>query len=182
MGTPRKGIPWTPQQDRNLKSIWHSGKRIKENMRLFGEHTYAAVITHAYEIGLGKRKNCPRGQTPIAQKLMLRELAKMPANRFRLADIMQLDPATTHKRLRLLHKAGAVHISGWERRRAYSAMVPIFKVGKGIDAPKPPKLTSAEKERRRRAEIKRKRIVCGEVVQNVNPFSVAMNQVIGEAA
>lgn len=182
MGTPRKGIPWTQWQDRELRKIWHSGKRIKENMHLFGDHSYAAVITHAYELGLGKRQNCPRGQAPIAEKLMMRQLAKMPANRFKLAHIMQLDPATTHKRLLLLHKAGQVHISGWERRFAYSALVPIFKAGKGADAPKPAKPTKAENERKRRAEIKRKRIVSGDIVQNVNPFAIAMNQVISEAA
>lgn len=182
MGKSRKGIPWTQWQDRELRKIWHSGKRIKENMHLFGEHSYAAVLTRANDIGLGKRKNCPRGQAPIAEKLMLRQLEKMDTNRFRLANLLQLHPATTHKHLNALHKAGKAHICRWERTTPYSAFVPVYKAGKGIDAPKPARLSGAEKERRRRAEMKRRRVVSGDIVQNVNPFAIAMNQVISEAA
>jgi hypothetical protein len=178
MGTPRKGIPWLPEEDAALKSIWHSGERIKNHIHLFGDHSYAAIITHAHDIGLGKRQNCPRGQAPIAEKLMLRELGKGPVNRFKLADILQLDPSTTHKRLIALHRAGKVSISGWERRSAYSAMVPIYRVGKGEDAPKPPKRSNAENERRRRARRKEHRVMSGETVKTVNPFNTAMNQIL----
>ena len=182
MGAPRKGIPWLPEQDEALKLIWHSGERIKSHIHLFGEHSYAAILTRAYELRLGKREKCPRGQAPIAEKLMLRELEKGPVNRFKLADILQIDPSTTHKRLLALHRAGKVSISGWERRSAYSAMVPIYRVGNGIDSPKPPKRSNAENERRRRARNKERRVMGGETVKTVNPFNTAMNQILQIAA
>jgi len=168
-------FPWTRKQDAALRDIWHSGKRIKENMHLFGEHSYAAVITHASEIGLGKRINCPRGASPASPQIILRLLAERgPLNRFTAAALLGVDDSNTHKHIKRLHKAGAVHIVDWKRRKPSSAYVPVFAAGPGSDVPKPAKLTSAQKEARRRA-VRKQAVIC-------NPFAAAMNQIMQEAA
>jgi hypothetical protein len=171
-----KAVPWTPEQDESLRQIWPTNKRIKANMDLFGEHTYGAIMTRAYELELGKRPNCPRGQSPIAWKLVEYQLKRNPLNRYRAAERANLDPATTHKVLTLAHAERRVHIFDWERRTKTSALIPVYKLGDGVDKPKPPKLSNVEKTRRARERDKRRRIFAGESVQGFNPFVTAIGQ------
>ncbi|WP_155122377.1 hypothetical protein [Burkholderia ubonensis] len=169
-----KPVPWTPEQDTELREIWKTNKRIKANMDLFGDHTYAAIMTRAYELGLGRRPACQRGQSPIAWTLIERELRKQPANRYRLSDVLKLHPATAHKELNAKRDAGLVHICRWERRSKTSAHVPVYALGPGLDVPKPAALTANEKQRRSRTHEKQQRLLGGTPVKGINPFLTAV--------
>lgn len=168
---------WTTEQDEALRKIWPTGERLKLNMHRFGDHSYAAVITRAYQLGLGKREKCFRGQSPIAWTLIQRVLKTGPADRFRVAELTSLDPATTHKQLRKANLDGIVHIGSWARRHGSGKMVPVYSLGKGIDAAKPPRQTDAEKGRRLRARNRQSKVVSGAITRGVNPFSTLMQQV-----
>jgi hypothetical protein len=168
-------FPWTADQDAALRGIWHSGKRIKENMHLFGQHSYGSVITRAWDLRLGKRTNCPRGASPASPRIILRLLAdRGPLDRFTAAVLLGIDESNAHKHMKAMHLAGMLHIVDWKRRTTSSRYVPVFAAGAGVDAPKPPRLTSAEKESRRRAVRKQATVA--------HPFAVAMNQIMREAA
>lgn len=54
------------------------------------------------------------------------------------------------RELALLHKAGKVWVSGWEKR--YYQWIPIYSPGSKPDVPKPPRLTGAERMRTLRAK------------------------------
>lgn len=54
------------------------------------------------------------------------------------------------RELALLHKAGKVWVSGWEKR--YYQWIPVYSPGNKPDVPKPPRLTGAERMRALRAK------------------------------
>lgn len=54
------------------------------------------------------------------------------------------------RELALLHKAGKVWVSGWEKR--YYQWIPIYSPGHRKDVPKPPPVPGAERQRRYRAK------------------------------
>lgn len=54
------------------------------------------------------------------------------------------------RELALLHKAGKVWVSGWEKR--YYQWIPIYSPGHRKDVPKPPPVPGAERQRRNRAK------------------------------
>lgn len=49
-----------------------------------------------------------------------------------------------HDTLRILHRAGAIHIARWKRGMQGPAC-PVYLWGQGVDAERPKKLTSAQK-------------------------------------
>jgi hypothetical protein len=49
-----------------------------------------------------------------------------------------------------MRRKGLVHRSGW--RRQPDGIAALFKAGKGVDAPKPPRTTSLERVRKMRAK------------------------------
>ncbi|MDR6381806.1 hypothetical protein [Paraburkholderia caribensis] len=173
LGPRRHWLDWTPEQDAELRRMWPTSERIHSNMEKFAPHSYAAVLTRAYLLGLGKRPAPPRGQAPVAWPIIERELRKGPAHRYRLAELLRLHPSTVSKQLGLQHDANAVHITDWHRRTRTSAPIPVYTLGAGVDVPKPAPLTSAEKMRRVTANARQRRILRAEPVRGVNPFATA---------
>ncbi|WP_175980037.1 hypothetical protein [Caballeronia zhejiangensis] len=166
---------WTEEQDAALRKIWHSGESIKRNMDRFGEHSYAALVTRANMLGLGKRAVSLRGQSPIAWPLMERELRRGPADRFRLAEKVGIDGSTAHKHINRARKAGLVHITNWIRPNG--KFIPVYRLGAGTDMPKPRPSTDAEYQRQRNARQTQLRVQRGETVRGVNPFATLIHQV-----
>lgn len=56
--------------------------------------------------------------------------------------------------LKKLHEAGSVRIVGWKRPQGSGALAAIWAWGKGADAPRPAKLTNAERCRRYQAALR----------------------------
>lgn len=54
-----------------------------------------------------------------------------------------------------LHRTGAIHIEAWSVRQVgRSTRIPVFKCGKGEDAPRPANFTSAERQASHMARVR----------------------------
>jgi hypothetical protein len=137
LGKRSSPITWTQEQDDHIRRLWPTGERFKAHMELFGAHSYSAIMNRAYELGLGKRPKCPRGQSPIAWILIESELAKCPTDRRFLAAALTLHPATVYEQIRVAHKAGLVRVVKWNRRSSGGKPTPVYALGAGEDAPMP---------------------------------------------
>jgi hypothetical protein len=75
-----------------------------------------------------------------------------------LADLTGLHLETTRDFLKEMHKRKLVHIAQWDTKLNRRIKLPMYKLGEGIDKPKPPRLSSAEttKRYRQRQKIKEK--------------------------
>lgn len=156
-------LVWTQEHDDHIRRLWPTGERFKAHMELFGDHSYYAIMNRAYELGLGKRPNCPRGQAPIAWILIERELKKGSVDPLLLAAAVNLHPSTVYEQIRIAHSKGLIHIVDWKRRSSGGKPIPVYAVGPGQDAPMPARLSNAETCRLSRT---RKRAAS-------NPFAVA---------
>lgn len=158
---------WTQEQDDHIRRLWPTSERFKAHMDLFGDHSYMSIMNRAYELGLGKRPNCPRGQSAIAWTLIEREMAKGPSDRRFLAAALTLHPSTVYTQINIAHKAGLIHVVKWNRRSSGGKPTPIYVLGPGEDAPMPRPLTNTEACRIYRTRKQSAR----------NPFAVAAGQV-----
>lgn len=172
LGKRARALTWTTEQDDHIRRLWPTNERFKAHMDLFGDHSYMSIMNRAYELGLGKRPNCPRGQSAIAWTLIEREMAKGPSDRHFLAAALTLHPSTVYTQINVAHKAGLIHVIKWNRRSSGGKPTPIYVLGPGEDAPMPAPLTNAEDCRIRR--IRKKSIR--------NPFAVAAGLVIAPKA
>jgi hypothetical protein len=154
---------WTQEEDDHIRRLWPTNARFKAHMDLFVNRSYMAVMNRACELGLGKRPNCPRGQSPIAWTLIEREMAKGPSDRRFVAAALTLHPSTVYEQIGIAHKAGLIHVVKWNRRSSGGRPTPIYVLGPGEDAPMPAPLTNAEDCRIRRKRNKTAR----------NPFAIA---------
>lgn len=170
-------VPWTPQQDELLRRIWASGDRVREHMDGFGAHSWDAVIRRASTLGLGKRAAGPKGQTSIAPVLILKMLALRNADRFEIARATNINESTIHKHLLQMRCDGLVHVGSWQRRTKSKITVPVFAAGGGEDAPKPPRPSTAVRQKQIRARARAARMKQGDVVKRFNPFSTLVQQV-----
>jgi hypothetical protein len=71
-----------------------------------------------------------------------------------LADLTGLHVETTRVFVKEMHKRGLVHIAQWDTRLNRRIKLPMYKLGEGIDKPKPPRLPSAETTKRYRQRQK----------------------------
>lgn len=144
---------WTPEQDAALSELWVSGKRIKDHMHLFGEHTYAAVMTRASVLKLGHRPDCPRGQSPIAWLLIKRALEKGPLTRDEIMMTVQADCSTIYRKMNEAIRDKKAHIKGWKRGRSINGtlgkLLPIYAIGPGRNAAKPSPLPRRRPDKHR---------------------------------
>jgi hypothetical protein len=65
-----------------------------------------------------------------------------------LADLTGLHLETTRDFLKEMHKRKLVHIAQWDTRLNRRIKLPMYKLGEGIDKPRPPRLSSAETTKR----------------------------------
>ncbi|MEI7296627.1 hypothetical protein WCQ02_31175 [Paraburkholderia tropica] len=167
LGKRARATDWTEEEDANIRRLWPTGERFKAHMDLFGGRSYFAIMNRAYELGLGKRPNCPRGQSAIAWTLIEREMAKGPSDRRFIAAALTLHPSTVYTQINIAHKARLIHIVKWNRRSSGGKPTPIYVLGPGEDAPMPDPLTNTEACRIYRTRKQSAR----------NPFAVAAGQV-----
>ncbi len=71
-----------------------------------------------------------------------------------LADLTGLHVKTTRVFVKEMHKRGLVHIAQWDNRYNRRIKLPMYKLGDGIDKPKPQRLCSAETTKRYRQRQK----------------------------
>lgn len=171
LGKRARSSDWTPEEDAHIRRLWPTGERFKAHMDLFEGRSYMAVMNRACDLGLGKRPNCPRGQSPIAWKLIERQMAKGPADRRFIAAALTLHPSTVYGQILVAHKAGLIHIVKWNRRSSGGKPTPIYVLGPGEDAPMPDPLSNTEACRIYRTRKQSAR----------NPFAVAAGHVVAPA-
>ena len=73
-----------------------------------------------------------------------------------LTDLTGLHIETTREFLKEMHKRKLVHIAQWDVRLNRRIKLPMYKLGEGIDRPKPARLPSIEVTRRYRERQKLK--------------------------
>ena len=73
-----------------------------------------------------------------------------------LTDLTGLHIETTREFLKEMHKRKLVHIAQWDVRLNRRIKLPMYKLGEGIDRPKPARLPAIEVTRRYRARQKLK--------------------------
>jgi DNA-binding IclR family transcriptional regulator len=79
---------------------------------------------------------------------MLAHLAEGAVSAQDLAALTGLHIETTREFLKEMHKRKLVYIAQWDPRRNQRIKLPMYKLGEGIDRPRPPKLSPAEVTRR----------------------------------
>lgn len=174
-------IAWTPEQDALLRDIWANGGPIKLHAHQFPSHTVGAIVGHAYLMGLGKRPDRNRGMEPIGWKLMKQELKNADRACQEIAALTKVHKSGISKHMAAHHKAGDVHICGWKRLKASGKYVPVYRLGAGADAPKPPPLTNIVKNRKYRDARRIKDLLAGEPV-DYNPFAIAAGAITAPPA
>ena len=87
---------------------------------------------------------------------MLAHLTEGAVSAQDLTDLTGLHIETTREFLKEMHKRKLVHIAQWDSRFNQRIKLPMYKLGEGIDRPRPPKLSSAEVARRHRERQKLK--------------------------
>ena len=65
-----------------------------------------------------------------------------------LADLTGLHVETTRAFVKEMHKRGLVHIAQWDTRLNRRIKLPMYKLGEGIDKPRPKPIPSAEVSKR----------------------------------
>ena len=65
-----------------------------------------------------------------------------------LSDLTGLHVETTRAFVKEMHKRGLVHIAQWDTRLNRRIKLPMYKLGEGIDKPRPKPIPSAEVAKR----------------------------------
>ena len=79
---------------------------------------------------------------------MLAHLTEGAVSAQDLSDLTGLHIETTREFLKEMHKRKLVHIAQWDSRFNQRIKLPMYKLGEGIDRPRPPKLLPAEVTKR----------------------------------
>jgi hypothetical protein len=156
-------IRWTEEQDARIREIWKSGRPIKQFASEFPTHSWASISIRMYTLRLGKRPQRSDGTQSVSRKLIKTQLGKRDQTAQMLHVTTGLNVSTIYGTLKAIQANGEIHIAAWERSIRSGKLLPIYRFGAGKEAPKPPKLTSTEKQRRYRATVK----------SSKNPFATA---------
>lgn len=93
-----------------------------------------------------------------------------------LGEASGMTKQTCARMLKILHDAGAVHISGWDRTRHIPA--PAYTWGPGVDARRPPpqakKIIWRRHDAKRRARLQQERILNALAASNAPTFNPAL--------
>jgi len=71
-----------------------------------------------------------------------------------LADVSGLSIATVRRYVNALHKAHAVHVSGWDQDDCGRYKAVQYTIGEGVDMPKPAPASKLEKRARWRSKMR----------------------------
>jgi len=167
---------WTDEENAKLVALRERMGSMKELAALLPGRTPTACIVHATKIGLGARDHklyAPRFS--YVDTLVANLLKKTPGKTVsEIAEITGTSYPGCHRAIMAGH-GPRYHICGWVRYRSTQKWTAKWAFGEGEDVPKPRRLTDAEAKRRRKEFEKLK-------AQASNPFAIAMNQVLQEAA
>lgn len=171
-------VAWTPAEDELLRLVWSGKGSLKSNLHRIPGRTWRGCLVRARTIGLNARTAKQRAST---YSWVDEEVERILSNKGALT-VRQISEQTTASRVAIQqalrrnhHKK--YHIEGWTRTRpnGVGSWWPKWAIGADDDVPKPKKKSPAQVTREWRAKQK---IKAGEY----NPFAIAMNQVIQEAA
>ena len=97
-------------------------------------------------------KRTVRKINAITQAQLIKHLLEGVYTCDELAEHTGLHVVTVYQYTRELHRAGAAHISSWEKDTRGRDVIKIYKIGPGKDA-KREKMTAAERQAKRRAKV-----------------------------
>ena len=89
----------------------------------------------------------------FTQGVLIKNMLEGTYNCQELAELTGLHYVTVQQYARELHRAGAAHISSWEKDSLGRDVIKVYKIGVGKDA-KREKLTAAERQQRLREKRK----------------------------
>lgn len=167
---------WTEEENLLLAELRQGMGSMKQLSAKIPGRTANACIVHATKTGMGRRHHTQYAtRFSWVDVLVADALKKHPGRTVReLAEITATSYPGCHRALTDGH-GKRYHISGWTRFRSTQKWTAKWSIGEGEDVPKPRRLTGAESKRRQKEFRKLKE-------QTSNPFAIAMNQVLREAA
>jgi hypothetical protein len=167
---------WTPEEDERVRRAWAAPKTYKDQMGMFPGRTWEAVRAHAKELGLGpKPQRSIRGESPATSVVIdLMCATNRPMTVGQIVSATRVADRTVREILKKGHGT-TFHVANYVRFGKSRIWQAKWSFGEGDDAAKPKPLSSSEARRNWRARQRQK-------VNVGNPFAVAMNQVIREAA
>jgi hypothetical protein len=181
MGTKQTHIAWKTVEEQILREKWSTDETVKSFLHLLSPgRTYQSVISHAAYLRLGPRPTKVRSKYSAVwdevRRLLERGLqltTKEICVRTGFCDRHVSDLL----RSRLNAEEPEIHVVAWRRRGKGYGHIEVWALGDGPNAPRPKAVSNDEMNRRRRA-----RRAARKVASVSGPFSVAMLQVMGEAA
>lgn len=173
---------WTTAEERLLREMHASELHVKEFLHLFPERTEKSITSRMTGLNLGPRTNLKpytveRSVMWTAIERILKDGAQLTTHE--LADQVHCSMKHARDLVKREHAADAIHIARWRRARSGDSICPwveIWAYGDGPDAVKPKGRTRTEHVRAQRLRKKMREAA------DINPFEVAMNQVMRAAA
>ena len=181
MATKQTHIAWKTFEEQILRDKWSTDETVKSFLHLLAPgRTYQSVIAHAAYLRLGPRPTKVRSKYSAVWDEVRRLLAgglqlttKEICARTGFCDRHVGDLL----RGKLQGEEPEVYVITWRRRGKAYGYVEVWALGDGPNAPRPKAASHAELNRRRRARRAARKVAAGS-----GPFSVAMLQVMREAA
>lgn len=161
-------VIWTPEEDDMLRRIWAEGGPIKRHAAELPRHSVEAIITRANNLKLGKRPKRNRGSEPISLKLIKKQLQIADMTTLAISRVTGIDKSTVVKYIGSESAAGRLHIVSWRKSSKGGVPAAVYRIGAGVNQPRPARLTLREKPIKAR-EKKRKE----SATVRFNPFSTA---------
>jgi hypothetical protein len=171
-------VLWTAEEDAILRQIWATKGSLKSRLHLLPGRSWRAALVRAATIGLKGRDPKHRAD---CYSWVEQEIDRILSNGGALT-VRQIADRTTASYVAVQQalrrqRSKKYHVEGWTRTRVTGtgSWWPKWAIGADEDVPKPKSKPHAQVAREWRAK---KKIKEGEF----NPFAIAMNQVIREAA
>ena len=168
-----KGKEWTKEETEILRSMWAAAGTIKSNAHLLPNRTLYAIMGRIAELGLPSRGSRSRSSYRWVEESITRALNENgPLNCHQLSALT----GASWPRIRQTMRGGhgtKFRIDGWCRLNRTGNHTPVWAIGTGEDAPKPPVQTRQEKNRRERVRNQR---------SSANPFAPALGLIQTPAA
>lgn len=120
-----------------------------------GWNQYYATFAPVYKLGVGE--DVPRPGASESFKLspalvrMKRALQTAPGTKYELAEKVHCHHRTANRLALSLLAAGEIHIHKWVKE--YNANIPVYRWGKGKNAPKPAALTKQELWQKKKNDV-----------------------------
>lgn len=168
-------IEWSPEEIEILKEIWKKPGTLKQLIGALPGRTASGAAQYGTKIGLPPRGKLSRARYSWVDDLICRQLQRGVAlSAKQLAEAIHCNPNQAWRVLKRGHGT-KFYVDSWARTDFKGPWTAKWLAGEEDDAPQPRKKTSTE--RRRKFDL-RKRLIAS----SGNPFAVAMNQVMQEAA